>query len=78
LEDELSLNNDQAFNRQFSETSYINCWQIFEGETIHMWGRYGKGVVIFSRFDLLKAQLSPMLDPILLGTVKYGESDTKG
>jgi len=78
LEDELRLNNDQAFSRQYSESQYINCWQIFEGETIHMWGRYGKGVVIFSTFGRLKAQLSPMLDPILLGTVKYSEADTKG
>ena len=78
LNDELALNNHQAFNRQFSETSYINCWQIFEGETVHMWGRYGKGVVIFSRFDLLKVQLIPMLDPILLGTVKYSEANTTG
>jgi hypothetical protein len=36
-----------------------------------MWGRYGKGVVVFSRFDLLKAQLNRLLDDILLGTVKY-------
>jgi hypothetical protein len=78
LEDELKLNNDQAFNRQYSESCYITCWQIFEGETVHMWGRYGKGVAILSRFDRLKAQLSPMLDPVLLGTVKYSEADTKG
>jgi hypothetical protein len=43
-----------------------------------MWDRYGKGVVIFSRFDLLKSQLSPMLNSILLGIVKYTEAGTTG
>ena len=48
-------------NWQFSENLYLNCWQIFEGETLHMWGRYGKGVVVFSRLDLLRAELSRLL-----------------
>ena len=80
LNDEIKLNNDQAFNRQYSENYYISCWQIFEGETIHMWDTYARkeGVVIFSRFDLLKFQLSPMFDPILIGTVKYSEATTTG
>jgi hypothetical protein len=78
LKDELKLNDDQAFNRQFSENLYLNCWQIFEGETLHMWGRYGKGVVVFSRFDRLKEQLNRLLDDIFLGTVKYNEADTTG
>ena len=78
LDDELKLNDDQAFNRQFSENLYLNCWQIFEGETLHMWGRYGKGVVVFSRFDLLKAQLHRQLDDIFLGSVKYTEVGTTG
>jgi hypothetical protein len=76
LDDEKKLIDDQAFSRQHSESCYINCWQILEGETIHMWNRYGRGVVIFSRFDLLKAQLAPLLDQILIGTVKYGEEGT--
>lgn len=37
LLDELALNNDQASNRQFSEMRYIQCWQVFEGETLDMW-----------------------------------------
>jgi hypothetical protein len=78
LNDELKLNDDQAFNRQFSENLYLNCWQIFEGETLHMWGRYGKGVVVFSRFDLIRAQLNRMLDDMFMGTVKYSEADTAG
>src|SRR6266496_3553341 len=41
LKDELALNSDQAFNRQFSENQYLQCWQMFEGETLQMWGRYG-------------------------------------
>ncbi len=72
LRDELKLNNDQAFNRQMSEVRYIQCWQMFEGETLDMWARYGGGVAIFSRFELLKSALSVMLDEIMLGLVRYG------
>jgi hypothetical protein len=73
LHDELKLNNDQAFNRQMSEARYIQCWQMFEGETLDMWARYGGGVVIFSRFELLRSVLSTMLDEILVGLVRYGD-----
>jgi hypothetical protein len=78
LRDELKLNNDQAFNRQNSEAYFINCWQIYEGETLHMWKTYGDGVAVFSRFDLLKSALSIMLDDILVGVVRYGEKDMVG
>jgi hypothetical protein len=46
---------------------------MFEGETLDMWARYGGGVAIFSRFELLKSILSPMLDQILVGLVQYGD-----
>ena len=46
---------------------------MFEGETLEMWARYGGGVAIFSRFGLLKSILSPMLDQILVGLVRYGD-----
>jgi hypothetical protein len=78
LHDELALNNDLAFLRQNSEGYFINCWQLFEGETLDMWKTYGQGVAIFSRFHLLKAALDPMLDKILLGIVRYGEKDMTG
>lgn len=71
--DELRLINEQAFLRQNSEGYFITCWQIFDGETQHMWGRYGKGVCVFSRFELMKAQLDPMLDPMTVGLVRYQE-----
>jgi hypothetical protein len=71
IHDELRLNNDQASNRQFSEAHYIQCWQMFEGETLDMWARYGGSVAIFSRFELLKSTLSPMLDEIAVGLVRY-------
>ena len=61
LLDELELNHDQASNRQFSEMRYIQCWQIFEGETLDMWAKYGC-VAIFSRFGLLRSALDSMLD----------------
>jgi hypothetical protein len=80
LEDELDLNNKQAFIRQHSEACYINCWQIFEGETVHMWDIYGKGdgVMIFSTFARLKAAVDAFLDPVLLGKVKYTEKGRQG
>jgi hypothetical protein len=73
LLDELALNNDQASNRQFSEMRYIQCWQVFEGETLDMWARYGC-VAIFSRFDLLRSALDSMLDEIQVGLVRYGDA----
>jgi hypothetical protein len=73
LRDEIRLNSDQAFNRQLSEARYIQCWQMFEGETLDMWARYGGGVAIFSRFDLLKSVLDGMLDEIMVGLVRYGD-----
>jgi hypothetical protein len=78
LNDELRLNDNQAFNRQNSEAYFINCWQIYEGETLDMWKTYGNGVAVFSRFDFLKSALCIMLDDILLGIVRYGEKDTTG
>jgi hypothetical protein len=76
LLDELALNNDQAVNRQFSEMRYIQCWQVFEGETLDMWARYGC-VAIFSRFDLLRSALDSMLDEIHVGLVRYGDADPR-
>jgi len=72
LRDELTLNHDQAFTRQISEARYIQCWQIFQGETLDMWARYGGGVAIFCRFDLLRSALDSMLDEIMVGLVRYG------
>jgi hypothetical protein len=74
IRDELKLNNDQASNRQFSEAHYIQCWQMFEGENLDMWARYGGGVAIFSRFELLKSALNTMLDEIKVGLVQYGDN----
>ena len=78
LHDELALNNGLAFARQISESYFINCWQLFEGETLDMWKTYGNGAAVFSRFDRLKSVLSVMLDDILVGIVQYGEKDMAG
>jgi len=78
LHGELALNNDLAFVRQISESYFINCWQLFEGETLDMWRTYGNGVAVFSRFELLKSTLSVLLDNILVGIVRYGEKDMTG
>ena len=78
LRDELALNDNQAFARQNSEAYFINCWQLFEGETLDMWKTYGNGVAVFSRFERLKSAVAGMLDDILLGIVHYGEREMTG
>jgi len=90
--DEVTLNHDQAFNRQYSESAYIIYWQLFEGETLHMWERYARprprdlkdvkkgtetGVVLITTFERLKAQIASFRDKILVGLVRYGEAETK-
>jgi len=75
LEDEVAVKHHRAFNRQYSETSYINCWQIFEGETLHMWKSYGQGVAVFSTFELLKSAVNNWLDTVFLGVVRYGGTE---
>jgi hypothetical protein len=62
INDEIRLIDTQGFDRQNSEAYYINGWQIFEGETLVMWGRYGTGVVVFSRFDLWRAAIDAFID----------------
>lgn len=39
-----------------------------------MWARYGGGVAIFSRFDILRSVLDSMLDEIQVGKVRYGNT----
>ncbi len=78
INDEIRLIDTQGFDRQNSEAYYINCWQIFEGETLEMWGKYGKGVVVFSHFHLLRAAIDGFIDPMYVGVVRYGEKDMRG
>ena len=35
--DEPELRSAQATNRQFSESHFISCWHLYEGETLRMW-----------------------------------------
>jgi len=76
LNDELELNNDQASNRQFAESYFVMCWQLFEGETLDMWKRYG-GFAIRSRYGLLKRALDEMKDRVHLGLVRYGDGQMR-
>ena len=76
LSDELIVNENLAFSRQVSEARYIQCWQMYEGETLDMWARYGKGVAIFSRFNLLKSALNALIDDVMVGLVRYGDNPT--
>ncbi len=85
LEDEQKLNNHQAFIRQHSEGTFINCWHLFEGETLAMWriyaagvdkkGAAGSGIVVFSRASLLREAVDAWLDPAFFGVVRYGNKD---
>jgi len=77
VNDERALNNDLAFARQNSEAYFISCWQLFAGETLEMWKRYG-GIAVFTHYSFLKSAVAAMLDPIFLGVVKYGEKDMTG
>ncbi len=43
-----------------------------------MWKTYGQGVAVFSRLDLLRSALEPILDEVFLGIVHYGEKDMAG
>lgn len=72
IADEAKFNNSQASLRQFSEAQYIQCWHVYEEETLDMWASYGSGVAIFSRFELLKSALNAMLDNVMVGLVQYG------
>jgi hypothetical protein len=76
--DEITLNNDQANARQNSEGYFINCWHIFENETLDMWNTYGNCACIFSRVELLRPIIDSFLDPMFLGAVRYSERHKTG
>ncbi|OFV98006.1 MAG: hypothetical protein A3F68_09890 [Acidobacteria bacterium RIFCSPLOWO2_12_FULL_54_10] len=80
LDDELTLNSDQASNRLHSEAFYLNCWSLYDGNnTLRMWYRYAPyGVAIRSRHGHLKSALQVMLDDIHSGKVRYGDGDMTG
>ena len=68
-----------AFIAQFRESYYINCWYLFEDETVAMWKQYGQnGVAICSRYTLLKEVLDPITDRPHLGLVRYGSKHLTG
>jgi hypothetical protein len=78
VNDEIRLNNEQAYARQNSEGYFISCWNIFEVETLKMWAEYGNCVCVFSRIELLQPELDRQLDQIIWGAVRYSEKDRIG
>ena len=78
VRDEVQLIHDQAFARQNSEGYFINCWHLFECETLEMWNAYGDCACIFSRAGLLRASVDSFLDPMFFGIVRYGEAGKTG
>lgn len=75
IHDEVLLNHDQAFARQNSAGYFINCWHIFQIETMEMWNTYGNCACIFSRLELIRPAIDSFLDPMFLGKVRYSEKD---
>jgi hypothetical protein len=75
LHDELILNHQQAFSRQIAEARYVQCWHIYEGETLEMWRDYAgpDGVAIFCKFGKLRSILDIFIDDVIVGKVKYGD-----
>jgi hypothetical protein len=78
VHDEVQLIHDQAFARQNSEGYFINCWHLFERETLEMWNSYGNCACILSRAELLRAAIDSFLDPMFFGIVRYSESGKTG
>ena len=73
-EDETTLNRHLGSLAQDREWFYIVCWQLFRGETLEMWKKFGEfGVAICSTYARLKACLDGMLDRTHLGLMRYGE-----
>lgn len=71
VHDERELRHTQGTNRQFSESHFISCWHLYEGETLRMWDEYGE-VAIFSTYALLHDALNAFLDEVDMGAVRYG------
>jgi hypothetical protein len=64
---------------QFRQSFYVNCWHLHIKETATMWARYGKdGVVIVSRYELLKQVLHPLRDRVMVGLIRYGTEHLTG
>lgn len=78
VRNEVQLIDDQAFARQNSQAYFINCWHLFEQETLAMWGSYGNCACIFSRAELLRCSIDTFLDPMFFGVVRYSEARKTG
>ena len=74
--DEQELRHSQATNRQFSESTFISCWHLYEGETLRMWHEYGE-IAVFTTYDLLHGALNALLDDVDLGAVRYGHEHVR-
>jgi hypothetical protein len=71
VRDEQELRNAQGANRQFSESHFISCWHLDEGETLRMWDEYGE-VAVSSTYSLLHDALNTFLYDVDMGAVRYG------
>ena len=72
LADELSLKDHKGTLAQFRQNSYINCWHHFTGEDPVMWRGFSPyGAAIVSTYGQLRAALTPLVDRLHLGLVRY-------
>lgn len=75
IRDRAELNHHLGSLAQHRESYYLSCWYLYRQETLDMWEQYGHdGVAACSRYELLKAALDGLLDPVHLGRVQYGTS----
>ena len=75
IRDRSELNCQLGSLAQHRESYYINCWYLYQQETLDMWEQYGHdGVAVCSRYELLNAALEGLLDEAHLGLVHYGTS----
>jgi len=73
IRDRVKLNDHLGFLAQNRESYYISCWHLYRQETLDMWDQYGDdGVVICSRYGLLKSTLDGLLDEAHAGLIRYG------
>ncbi len=72
-------NNDIGAIAQFRQAFYLNCWYLFDHETLEMWADYGnQGAAVVSSYSRLKGVLESIPDRPHLGLVRYGSSHLTG
>jgi hypothetical protein len=73
IHDQVKLNHHLGVLAQDREMFFISCWHVYQKEALDLWEQYGPaGAAICSRYGLLKAAMTRLLDDAHLGSVQYG------